>query len=163
MSLEDELRSNTVAMDALTQSIDRLISMFEALPITATPTEGKGAAVANIAHKDEQKDSENESKNEQITDVIHNDESILETLNKSDYKKDSNDDESTQIEQKRTHDDLKGILNEYKQKYGLPLARKLVSKMTDGKYKMSSEVPDDLVDTLYDGVHELIYGEDNDL
>lgn len=153
MSMEDELRSNTVAMDALTQSIDALVSVIGSLSKAGAITAEPETATADTAEKQPSKKVDIEPKIDSEPDVEPTKE----------LEKDSTEDEELKEgddKPRRTQKELKELLVEYKEKFGLPLAKKLLTKVTDGKFKTSSEVIQDEIDSIYDRIYELTHGEE---
>ncbi len=153
MSMEDELRSNTVAMDALTQSIDTLVSVIESLSKTGVITAEPEPAAVDTAEKQPAKKVDIEPEIDSEPDV-----EPAKELKKGSVEDD--EPKESDEEPKRTQKELKELLVEYKEKFGLPLAKKLLTKVTDGRYKTSSEVLPDDITSIYDRVYELTHGEE---
>lgn len=153
MSLEDELRSNTVALDALNQSIDQLVGLLSGLSLNRInhPEDAPAADEQPEEKAPEKVDKEPEKEPEHSVDS--------EEELKKEYKEDSKH-EKDSVEPAHTQKELKDLLGEYKERHGLPLAKKLLPKISDNKFKTSSDVTPDCIDDIYDRVHEVVYGAD---
>lgn len=137
MSLEDEMRSTTVALDALTQSVDRLCGMISQMMAA------NGDEVEQPPKTVGKKDSEDSKP------VVSDTKAVEPEKESKESKKESK-------ETVHTHDELRRLLNTYKNNVGVTLAKKLMPKLG---YKNSSDVPLEKLDEIYDRVHELVFGD----
>lgn len=158
MSLESEIRSNTVALDVMTQTLERLCKILESNASNSAPeitTAGdsindKSEKVSNSTAK---KTTENEKPD--VVDKENPQEEELDTK----LKKSEEELEKDSKENHRTRKELRDILNEYKNQVGIALARKLMPKLG---YENSSLVPEDKLDEVFDIVYELVNGNDEE-
>lgn len=150
MSLESELRSNTVALDVMTQSLDKLCSML--VSMQASHAEDDGSSSEPLARSDEstadKKTDKPMVKELKTKPKIDDDEG-------EDSKRGDDESESDSNEPNHTHKELRDILNEYKEQVGIALARKLLPKIG---YDNSANVPADKIDEVFDIVYELVHG-----
>lgn len=163
MSMEEELRTNTVAMDALTQSIDALILLLQKQPMAPEVTVDTTAAVQQEAEKPAgiEADKEPEKEATPTTQKPKKEKPKAEIENLEKVDRSEMESETSHKNPDHTQKELKDLLNEYKEKYGLPMAKKLLPKLTDNKYKTSADVPADEIDGIFDRVYEVINGSDD--
>lgn len=149
MSLENEIRSNTVAIDALTQSVDALIALLseQVMAPGGAPTETP--AVTHSVEEEPQIEAPKEPKKDKVKSVDPKKE-LESGITEQDEP------ETSSPEPIHTQKELRELLNEYKERFGIALAKKLLPKMTNNKYKTSSDVPNNEVDELYSGIEELL-------
>lgn len=182
MCLEKKVTDLTVAIDALTTTVETLVQVNKQQARILTDLIGKDGSTSGTDKQEETTvekpvvDHEEEDVKKDSTDskqvAIERDsdsepekhtqkESMqmsVETPSDPDEDEEGSqeqqeEDDEPEVKSVHTHKELKDALNEYKEKYGIGMAKKLMPKMG---YSHSSKVPLSKIDEVYDEVRSLI-------